>query len=196
MSGPWTRASVTSLVEHWLRKRDAIVMTFLVRLNVRLAARAKTYLEVVLLGVLLSAEVALEVPSLWRRWLVVPLEMLHQVAFLSVGFTTNLALVRLDTFVHPDVIEDAPGPGELFGTTAISTDVDGGDASFFVVPLLDVALEIFETIDVFECLCVSRGTSSNMICRHFVLFRRLRGFFDVDSNIFRMDTTWLSIHWL
>eukprot|EP00344_Euplotes_crassus_P004258 CAMPEP_0196997656 /NCGR_PEP_ID=MMETSP1380-20130617/3206_1 /TAXON_ID=5936 /ORGANISM="Euplotes crassus, Strain CT5" /LENGTH=159 /DNA_ID=CAMNT_0042413947 /DNA_START=203 /DNA_END=682 /DNA_ORIENTATION=+ len=159
-------------------------MTFLVRL------------EVVLLGVLLSTEVALEVPSLWRRWLVVPLEMLHQVTFLSVGFTTNLALVRLDTFVHPDVVEDAPGPGELFGTTAISTDVDGGDASFVVVPLLDIALEIFETVDVFKCLSVGRGTSSNMICRHFVFFWRLRVFFDVDSNIFRLNTTWLSMHWL
>ena len=93
-------------------------------MRLRCIDRGKTYHVVVLLGVALGAVVApVPLPVLDLRQQVRH-HVLLQVAFLSEAFAADLAAVGLVALVHAGVVEQVPGPRELFVALAVLALVD------------------------------------------------------------------------
>lgn len=128
--------------------------------------KLKSYLEVVLFSILLASDLALIILAFVNSRFVVPLHVLDHVAFLGIGSTTDFALVGLHAFVHSDVVEDAPGPGELFVAAVVFAQVHSCDTSFGVLTFFDSNLVFLEALDVLKRLCMGGGSSANMAIRN------------------------------
>ena len=85
-------------------------------------------------------------------WLSMSAHMLDHIAFLSIGPRTVRAFVRSNPLMHPDMVENAPSPSELFVAAFIFTSVDGSHASSFIFTFLYGTVIVLEELDIFFTL--------------------------------------------
>ena len=108
---------------------------------------AKSYLVVVSFCESAAAKFARVSPSRLERWIVVSVDVLFQVASLSKTFRTKLTDERLDTSMHPDVVEQVPGSEELFASALVSANVnDDWFAALRTLTILAVVGILFQLL--------------------------------------------------
>lgn len=74
--------------------------------------------------------------------------VLDHVALLSVASRAELANVGSDSFMHPNVVEDAPGPGELLVAFLILANVEGRESALAVSSFFNFTLIVFEELGI------------------------------------------------
>jgi len=74
--------------------------------------------------------------------------MLEHVSFLSVSSSSVFTRVRPDSFVHANMINNAPAPSEFFTTVTILTDEDSSFASLPVLFLFYFSVVLFKQLHI------------------------------------------------
>ena len=87
-----------------------------------------------------------------QLWLVVLLQVLSHVASLRERLLTELTLEGPDPHVHAQVVEEVPGPHELFLTAVVLASVDHDHLAITrvlsVLTAIGEALELVEVLDI------------------------------------------------
>ena len=111
--------------------------------------KTSTHLKIIFLSVTMIAELADILPSRVDIRLCVSAHVLDHVAFLGIGPRAVWTLVGSDALMHPNMIQDAPGPSELLVTVVVLAGIHGSDTSTLISALLYRALIVLKELDIF-----------------------------------------------